>query len=115
MSIFIPDALQAAGQEFTVTRVFDAPRDNTSMLKERSMQVQAYLFFDGRCEEAIEFYRTALDAKVDMLMRFKESPDQSMCAPGAENKISREREIAAEKVGFHSEFFPAPAEALYQV
>lgn len=39
------------------------------------MQVQPYLFFDGRAEEAIEFYRKALGAKVDMLMRFKESPD----------------------------------------
>jgi PhnB protein len=39
------------------------------------MQIQPYLFFDGRCEEAIEYYRKALDAKVDMLMRFKESPE----------------------------------------
>ena len=42
------------------------------------MQVQPYLFFDGRCEEAIEFYRKALDAKVDALMRYKEAPP----APG---------------------------------
>jgi PhnB protein len=39
------------------------------------MQVQAYLFFDGRCEEAIEFYRTALGANVDMIMRFEDNPD----------------------------------------
>ncbi|MGE5105568.1 MAG: VOC family protein, partial [Betaproteobacteria bacterium] len=38
------------------------------------MQVQPYLFFDGRCEEAIEFYRKTLNAEVRMLMRFKESP-----------------------------------------
>ena len=37
--------------------------------------VQPYLFFGGRCEEAIEFYRTALGAEVEMLMRYKESPD----------------------------------------
>src|SRR5258708_26891593 len=42
------------------------------------MQIQPYLFFDGRCEEAIEFYRKTLDAKVDMLMRYKEAPP----APG---------------------------------
>ncbi|HZE59286.1 MAG TPA: VOC family protein [Burkholderiales bacterium] len=42
------------------------------------MQVQPYLFFDGRCEEAIEFYRKALDAKLDALMRYKEAPP----APG---------------------------------
>jgi PhnB protein len=51
------------------------------------MDVQSYLFFDGRCEEAIEFYKKALGAKVDMMMRFKESPDQSHCTPGNENKI----------------------------
>ena len=37
--------------------------------------VQPYLFFGGRCEEAIEFYRTTLGAEVQMLMRFKESPE----------------------------------------
>jgi PhnB protein len=51
------------------------------------MQIQPYLFFDGRCEEAIEFYRKALGAKVDALMRFKESPDQSMIAPGSGEKV----------------------------
>jgi PhnB protein len=49
--------------------------------------VQPYLFFDGRCEEAIEFYRRALAAEVTTLMRFKDSPDASMCVPGAENKV----------------------------
>jgi PhnB protein len=39
------------------------------------MQVQSYLFFEGRTEEAIEFYKKAVGAKVEMLMRNKESPD----------------------------------------
>jgi PhnB protein len=54
------------------------------------MQVQPYLFFDGRCEEAIEFYRSALGAEVEMLMRFKDSPDPpppGMVPPGGENKV----------------------------
>jgi PhnB protein len=51
------------------------------------MEVQPYLFFDGRCEEAIEFYRKALGAEVTMLMRFKESPDQTGCPPGAGDKV----------------------------
>ena len=51
------------------------------------MQVQCYLFFDGRCEEAIEFYKKTLGAEVGMLMRFKDSPDKSMCTPGDENKV----------------------------
>ena len=51
------------------------------------MQVQPYLFFDGRCEEALDFYRKKLGAEVSMLMRFKESPDQSMCAPASGEKV----------------------------
>src|SRR5579864_4486421 len=39
------------------------------------MHIQPYLYFDGRCEEAIEFYKKALGAKVEMLMRFKDSPE----------------------------------------
>src|SRR5947209_5192329 len=37
--------------------------------------VQPYLFFGGRCEEAIKFYRNAVGASIEMLMRFKESPE----------------------------------------
>lgn len=51
------------------------------------MQVQSYLFFDGRCDEAIEFYKKTLGAKVDMLMRWKECPDKSTCTPENENKV----------------------------
>ena len=54
------------------------------------MKVQPYLFFDGRCEEAIEFYRQALGAELLMMMRFKDSPDPpppGMVPPGSENKI----------------------------
>ena len=54
------------------------------------MQVQSYLFFDGRCEEAIEFYRRAVGAKVEMLMRFKDSPEpcpEGMVPPGSEGKV----------------------------
>jgi PhnB protein len=39
------------------------------------MQVQPYLSFNGRCDEAIEFYKSAVGAKVNTLMRFKESPE----------------------------------------
>ena len=54
------------------------------------MQVQPYLFFDGRCEEAIEFYRRALGAEVEMLMRFKDAPPGEKgegCTPGTEDKV----------------------------
>lgn len=54
------------------------------------MKVQPYLFFEGRCEEAIDFYRGALGAEVTALMRFNESPDPpppGMVPPGSENKV----------------------------
>jgi PhnB protein len=54
------------------------------------MQVQAYLNFDGRTEEAIEFYRKAIGAEVQMLMRNKESPEPpppGTLPPGSENKV----------------------------
>ena len=52
--------------------------------------VQPYLSFDGRCEEAVEFYRRALGAEVTMLMRFKDSPEPPQpgtCPPGSGDKV----------------------------
>lgn len=54
------------------------------------MQVQPYLFFNGRCEEALEFYRSTLGAEVEFLMRYSESPEPpppGMVPPGSENKV----------------------------
>jgi PhnB protein len=51
------------------------------------MQVQPYLFFDGRCEEAAEFYRAAVGAQVEMLMHFRDSPDPESCPAGAADKV----------------------------
>jgi PhnB protein len=63
------------------------------------MQVQPYLFFDGRCEEALEFYKKAIGTEVGMLMRFKDSPDKAMISPGAENKVMHAQfQIADTKV-----------------
>jgi PhnB protein len=58
--------------------------------KEDNRIVQPYLFFNGSCEQAIEFYHKALGAEVEMMMRFNESPQPP--PPGAvpsgfENKI----------------------------
>jgi PhnB protein len=52
--------------------------------------IQPYLFFAGRCEEALEFYKSALGAHVDMLMRFSDSPepcDSGAFPAGYENKV----------------------------
>ena len=54
------------------------------------MLVQPYLFFEGRAEEAAEFYKRSIGAKVLMLMRYKESPEPpppGMVPPGSENKV----------------------------
>ena len=45
------------------------------------MQVQPYLFFDGRCDEALEFYKKSIPAEEKMLLRRKDSPVKSMCVP----------------------------------
>jgi PhnB protein len=55
-----------------------------------SMPIQPYLSFEGRCEEAIAFYKQAVGAEVEMVMRFSDAPDQpppGMLPPGSENKI----------------------------
>jgi PhnB protein len=64
--------------------------NSNSEQEEHGMEIQPYLFFNGRCEEAIDFYKKALGAEVTMLMRFKDSPEPpapGMVPPGSENKI----------------------------
>jgi PhnB protein len=54
------------------------------------MHIQPYLFFDGRCEEALDFYRRAVGADVEMLMRYRDSPDPpppGMVPPGSVDKV----------------------------
>jgi PhnB protein len=52
------------------------------------MLIQPYLSFEGRCDEAVAFYKTALGAEVQMLMRFKDAPDQAMMSPGSADKVA---------------------------
>lgn len=51
------------------------------------MQIQPYLSFEGRCDEAVQFYQSALGAEVQMLMRFKDAPDLGMTPPGSADKV----------------------------
>jgi PhnB protein len=54
------------------------------------MTIQPYLFFNGRCDEAIEHYTRALGAQVEMRMRYREAPDPpppGMLPPGSEDKV----------------------------
>jgi PhnB protein len=53
-------------------------------------QINAYLFFGGRCEEALSFYESAVNATIKAVMRFSDSPDpipEGMLAPGYEHKV----------------------------
>lgn len=59
------------------------------------MQIQPYLFFEGRCEEAIEHYKKAVGAELQFLMRNKESPE-----PGHGDRLGPD---AADKV-MHAAF-----------
>jgi len=63
---------------------------SSSPVERKAMLVQSYLFFDGYCEEAVEFYRKTLGAEVKTLMRYKDSPEPhppGMVPPGHENKV----------------------------
>jgi PhnB protein len=51
------------------------------------MRIEPYLFFEGRTEEALEFYKSTLGAKVDFLMRYKENPDPKYNPPNSGNKV----------------------------
>jgi PhnB protein len=59
------------------------------------MNVQTYLWLDGKTQEALDFYKQAVGAEVTAMMRFKEAPDQSMISEGSEDKVMH----AAFKVG----------------
>ena len=63
------------------------PETMTTTKNNPVQNLQPYLSFDGRCEEAIEFYRSALGAEVTMLMRFRENPEPGMCTPEAGDKV----------------------------
>ena len=51
------------------------------------MNVEPYLFFDGRCEQALEFYKKALGAKVDAVIRYKENPEPKYNPPNSDEKV----------------------------
>jgi PhnB protein len=51
------------------------------------MRVEPYLFFEGKAEEAINFYRKVVDAKDVQIMRYKDSPEPGHCPTADTNKI----------------------------
>jgi len=69
------------------------------------MEIQPYLFFDGKCDEAIEFYKKAVGAQVEMVVRYKDGPaeQKNMIPPGGENKIMHGRLKIGDNVVFVSD------------
>lgn len=70
------------------------------------MHVLPYLFFEGRCEEALGFYKKAVGAEVTMLMRFDESPEPhppGVVAPGAEKNVMHAEFRVGDSVLFASD------------
>ena len=51
------------------------------------MNVEPYLFFEGRTEEALDFYKQKLGAKVEAMMRYKDNPDPQYNPPNSANKV----------------------------
>lgn len=49
--------------------------------------LDAYLFFDGTCAEAMHFYERTLGGKIEMMMTYAESPEKTQCAAGSEDRI----------------------------
>jgi PhnB protein len=51
------------------------------------MPIEPYLFFEGRCDEALAFYQRALGAKIEMLMRYRDNPEPAANPHGAADKV----------------------------
>ena len=51
------------------------------------MQIEPYLFFEGRTEEALEFYKSKLGAKIEAVIRYKENPEPKYNPPNSDNKV----------------------------
>jgi PhnB protein len=52
----------------------------------KKVSVQPYIFFNGRCEEALNYYQRSLDAKIETIIRYKDNPEKTT-PPGMKNKI----------------------------
>jgi len=66
-------------------------------------QIQPYLFFEGRCEEAIKFYASAVGAKTDMLLHYRDCPEPNACTPGTEDKVMHAAVMIGDSMVFFSD------------
>ena len=76
------------------------------------MQVHPYLMFDGTCAEAVDFYRLAVGAEVQMLMRYKEAPDPAMVKPGFGERVMHVSLRIGESIVMASDHPQDPAPAM---
>ena len=49
--------------------------------------LDSYLFFDGKCAQAMRFYERTLGGKMEMVMKYGESPEPEQCPPGAQDLV----------------------------
>lgn len=80
--------------DFAVADPDGTVRDQENRLRQtmvmQKVEVQTYLFFSGRCDEAMAFYQQHLSAEIKFLIRFNESPEpmpEGVLQPGFENKV----------------------------
>lgn len=72
----------------TPTGTAGSTSDGAKIQTPEGLQIQPYLFFEGVCEDALTFYRTALGAEDVHIMRYKDAPEGSgMSSPAMENKV----------------------------
>ncbi|SDK52715.1 PhnB protein [Pseudomonas delhiensis] len=70
------------------------------------MKIQAYLIFDGNCEEAFNRYAQVLGGKLPMLMRFKDAPDMGQIPPDAADRVMHVRLEVGDQVLMGSDNCP---------
>ena len=86
-SFYEMDDFAAADPDGVIREKENALRQTIAMQK---VEVNNYLFFSGRCDEALAFYQQHLSAEIKFLIRFNESPEpmpEGILQPGFENKV----------------------------
>src|SRR3979409_2136473 len=64
----------------------NAEAERTHNPKERTMQVNPYLFYNGNCEAALKYYQKVLGAKIDAMLTYEGGPDEMQIPADYKNK-----------------------------
>ncbi|MCB1852433.1 MAG: VOC family protein [Gammaproteobacteria bacterium] len=72
------------------TEALEREQELITTLALRQAKVNNYLFFSGRCEEALDYYCRHLGARIELLFRFGDSPEpipEGAIPPDFDNKV----------------------------